>query len=658
MFYLLVAFVMLIAGCRKEQPVLMNQEDNEVISESELFEPELTEIELFETTTLYEHDFILYYVNCAADNIIETEESHNPGLYQSIADKEYGRDDVTGMVWGYQKKEYMIPEYDSKNVNDSKWTIAEGIEYVPEETGFYYDFSLPEGEYEITVGFFNPFSARTIDVDAEGMNEISGQKILKYNLTEAVFTKNVTDGELNLKIYNSKRGKDYMKNPILSYIMVSAVPEYDKELLFLLLSDAEVKAEKEEIYTRLSFSKLLKKKTIAEAVYQSEAAFDDIKEAYLALEEAYKELSLVEIYDSFRPGDPWYDTDNNLIQAHGGQVQKLMIPNETTGILEEKWWWVGEDKTKGNRGGICAYSSFDLYNWTFEGIIMRNISQREQLDTEEYFIKLYNNYSEEELDNVYQCINDSTSIIERPKMIYNEVTGKYVLWFHADGPTDMSDSNYAAASAGVAISDSPAGPFQFIDRYRLHTCPEDQEDMYPQSKGMARDMNLFVDDDKTAYIIYSSEENLTIYISKLNESYTYLETSPDEAVYGVDYIRLYPGAQREAPAIVKKVGWYYLMTSGATGWSPNQARYWRASELFGEWTDMGDPCIGDINKTTFESQSTCIFNAGGDAYIYMGDRWNSEELAESRYVWLPINFNKNGELEIRWIDKWRYEAAN
>lgn len=129
---------------------------------------------------------------------------------------------------------------------------------------------------------------------------------------------------------------------------------------------------------------------------------------------------------------------------------------------------------------------------------------------------------------------------------------------HADGPTKDSQSSYAAASAGVAVSKTPYGPFRFIERYRLNTCPADQEDMYPQSKGMARDMNLFTDDDGTAYIIYSSEENLTLNISRLNDSYTYLATEPDEAVYGVDYIRLFPGAQREAPALFKRDGVYLL----------------------------------------------------------------------------------------------------
>ena len=93
---------------------------------------------------------------------------------------------------------------------------------------------------------------------------------------------------------------------------------------------------------------------------------------------------------------------------------------------------------------------------------------------------------------------------------------------------------------------------------------------YDQSKGMARDMNLFVDDDGTGYIIYSSEENATPFISKLNEDYTYLSASPETAVQGVDFLRseTFAGQKREAPAMFKYDGKYYLMTSDAPDGAP------------------------------------------------------------------------------------------
>jgi hypothetical protein len=63
---------------------------------------------------------------------------------------------------------------------------------------------------------------------------------------------------------------------------------------------------------------------------------------------------------------------------------------------------------------------------------------------------------------------------------------------------------YAKTRAGVAVSDSPFGPFRYIDSYRLDVAPAGEPNYQPDNPGMARDMNLFVDDDGTAYITYSS----------------------------------------------------------------------------------------------------------------------------------------------------------
>ena len=84
----------------------------------------------------------------------------------------------------------------------------------------------------------------------------------------------------------------------------------------------------------------------------------------------------------------------------------------------------------------------------------------------------------------------------------------------------------------------------------------------------SRDMTLFQDEDGTAYVIYSSEDNWTLYIAELNEDYTgltglysrnYVEKSGSKGVYA-----------REAPALFKEDGTYYLISSGCTGWRPNE----------------------------------------------------------------------------------------
>lgn len=599
---------------------------------------------------LQETDHVLYEVNCGAGDM-----AGGAGLYQSVVDQEYGLDEQTGKSWGYQPQEYMtaVKDESGEDLTAYRWEVKEGTEYDNESTGFYYLFEVPQGEYEITAGFYNPFSARTVSVEAEDETLIEDLKILKYQKTEEVCYQEVTDGCLNIKVYNPKRNKDAMKNPILSYLIVRAVPGDSREMLVQYMELLEPVNQQEKNYKQESFLRYLEQYNKAEELLVKEEQKNTAyREAYRNLRQAYESLEEIMRYQTFNNERSWTDDEGNVIQAHGGQVQRLTYTDKETNKKVTKWWWVGEDKTQGAHGGICAYSSDDLYNWHNEGIVMRNVSGREQLDEVDYYKKLYGDCTEQEKDHIYECLSAQTAIIERPKLIYNEKTDTYVMWFHADGPTKDSQSSYAAASAGVAVSKTPYGPFRFIERYRLDTCPEDQEDMYPQSKGMARDMNLFTDDDGTAYIIYSSEENLTLYISKLNDSYTYLATDPEDAVYGVDYIRLFPGAQREAPALFKREGVYYLMTSGCTGWTPNQARYYRADSVLGEWENCGDPCIEDTKQTTFDSQSTCIFAADDNTWIYMGDRWYSDDLANSGYIWLPVDFNEEGSMNIAYQKEW------
>lgn len=357
----------------------------------------------------------------------------------------------------------------------------------------------------------------------------------------------------------------------------------------------------------------------------------------------------------FTPGAQWVDTDGSLIQAHGGQIQYMPVP-DSTGETVMRYVWVGENKSNGHFGNcVAVYTSDDLYHWTFQGDVLRAVESREALSNDPYFIKTYDGYTSEELDHVYYCIN-TKAVMERPKMLYNEKTRKYVIWFHSDDATEKNlNYKYDVGMAGVAVSESPFGPFRFIDRYRLNRCPEGQIDCYPSSKGEARDMNLFQDTDGTGYIVYTSENNKTLYISKLNEEYTCLSTAPEEAEYGVDYIRIFPGAMREAPALAKgDNGRYYLISSSTTGWMSNQARVWSADHIFGAWQNDGNPCLGTDANITFDTQSTCLFRAGNGQWIYCGDRWNSGNLSDSRYVWLPVGFDGD-RLTIAWTPQWKWD---
>ena len=362
----------------------------------------------------------------------------------------------------------------------------------------------------------------------------------------------------------------------------------------------------------------------------------------------------------FLPGARWKDTEGTLIQAHGGQVQKMPVPDgngdtqemsvpDGNGGMQEMYVWVGEDKWSGHLGNsVAVYTSEDLYHWEFRGDVLRSVPNRDALDTDPYFTQLYAGCSKEELDHIYAIIG-ADKVIERPKMLYNAKTGKYVIWFHNDCYTDKNSYYYDVGMAGVAVSDSPFGPFRLIDRYRLNECPPGQIDCYPTSKGEARDMNLFLDDDGVGYIVYTSENNKTLYISRLNDEFTNISGTR----YGVDYIRLFPGAMREAPVLMKHEGRYYLMSSSTTGWMSNEARVWSSDTLFGVWRNDGNPCVGAGAAVTFDTQSTILFEAPNGQWFFGGDRWNGNELHDSRYVWLPVTF-EGERLTIRWEEEWSW----
>jgi hypothetical protein len=161
---------------------------------------------------------------------------------------------------------------------------------------------------------------------------------------------------------------------------------------------------------------------------------------------------------------------------------------------------------------------------------------------------------------------------------------------------------------------------------------------------MSRDMTLFVDDDDKAYYIYASENNATLHISLLSDDY--LSQSGK-------FIRVAPGGYNEAPAIFRREGKYFMITSGCTGWEPNAARLFMADDMLGVWTEYPNPCAGTNAELTFLSQSAYILPVAGkkNAYIFMADRWMPNKPSSGQYVWLPVQF-ENGLPVLRWLDNW------
>jgi hypothetical protein len=68
---------------------------------------------------------------------------------------------------------------------------------------------------------------------------------------------------------------------------------------------------------------------------------------------------------------------------------------------------------------------------------------------------------------------------------------------------------------------------------------------------------------------------------------------------------------------------------------------------------IGDPCTGKDSEITFFAQSAFVFPVAGkkEAFIAMFDRWNKDNLRDSRYVWLPVQFISE-QVKIQWRDAW------
>jgi Glycosyl hydrolases family 43 len=298
-------------------------------------------------------------------------------------------------------------------------------------------------------------------------------------------------------------------------------------------------------------------------------------------------------------GKLWYDDKGGLINAHGGGII----------FANNSYYWFGEKRGRSASEGVNVYSSADLYNWKNEGLAFSP------------------DYSDSTSDIAFGCV------MERPKVIYNAKTAKYVLWFHLE----LKGKGYSAARAGVAVSDKITGPYKYVHSFR-------------PNGNMSRDMTLFADADGNAYHIYSSRENYDLRITKLSDDFL-TATAEDKLLFS---------NHREAPALFAYNGKYYMITSGCTGWAPNKATVHEAIAVWGPWTELPyNPMEGVDADLTFGGQSTFVLPVAGqkDAFIFMADKWNPRNLKDSRYVWLPVQFTK-GLPVIKWIPEWDLRFFN
>ncbi len=348
---------------------------------------------------------------------------------------------------------------------------------------------------------------------------------------------------------------------------------------------------------------------------------------------------------SFKPGQVWLDTSGKRIQAHGGSVM----------YVDGTYYWYGEnkEKTDGKNGiwtwGVRCYSSKDLYNWEDRGCIIPP-----------------------DLNDEDSSLNPYRAMLDRPHIIYNAQTKKYVCWMkvmhHDQTQTET-----------VMTADHILGPYTMV---RDHLKP----------LGMsAGDFDLAVAPDGKAYYYFERVHSETI-CADLTDDYTNVT-----GYYSTHFPHCYPPYVREATAHFVRNYHHYLLTSGTTGYYPNPTEAAIADTWHGPYTVLGNLCPTDESRTSFHSQISSVFKVPGkkDLYIACADRWlpsrmnvkyedveklfamnfsrkyTKEEIRLQRakiedagdsgqntsladYVWLPLKFDGD-RVTMEWKDEWRVE---
>ncbi len=201
------------------------------------------------------------------------------------------------------------------------------------------------------------------------------------------------------------------------------------------------------------------------------------------------------------------------------------------------------------------------------------------------------------------------------------------MWWHAD------NSSYGLLVQGLATSPNISGPYTFVSA----TAP---------LGNWSQDFGMFTDyKDGRSYALYSNGDSVygrDDYISAYNEETTTLE----RVIYRFNKLDL------EGPSIIQTEKSYYALMSHKTGYRPNNVVAFRADSLAGPWSQPFP--VAPLGTRTYNSQSGFALRIEGSkktTNLYMGDRWDSNSLWESRYIWLPMEIDDEKKtLELVWED--------
>ncbi|HXB59250.1 MAG TPA: family 43 glycosylhydrolase [Candidatus Acidoferrales bacterium] len=332
--------------------------------------------------------------------------------------------------------------------------------------------------------------------------------------------------------------------------------------------------------------------------------------------------------------DPRRDVTGQIIDAHRGCLQFF---NGTYYLYGTAFGTNRDGAAKGL--SFVVYSSPDLQKWTYEGKLLKDAPE---------------------------------GIYARAYVVFNPTTQKYVLWY--SWFPKLWDGQ-----AGVAVSDSPTGPFEIVNQ-KAH--------LVGKRPG---DGSLFVDDDGTAYYIYTDiDKGYALRVEQLTPDF--LDSTGKSSNIMAE--------GTEAPILFRRKDMYYALcgplcpdcpegsevqvftsysplgpfstklslninhrdVSTATDASASNGTFTnRPGNAFpteptpGNWHTI-DPATSNPNVPVQETWVMKLPAGDNSAYIWIADRWGSAPdgiKGHDLQYWSPLRFGDDGQiLPLKRVLKW------
>lgn len=245
-----------------------------------------------------------------------------------------------------------------------------------------------------------------------------------------------------------------------------------------------------------------------------------------------------------------------------------------------KYYMFGEYKTDSANVfvGFSCYSSPDLANWRFERIALPAVPAGRL---------------------------GPDRVGERPKVMRCPKTGEYVMLAHSD------DRRYKDLCVVYATSPTVNGEYTY------------RGPLLYKGKPIKRwDIGSFMDDDGHGYLLADHGR-----IYRLGDDFHSADSCMMNGLKGAG----------KSPAMFKKDGIYYWLSSHTTSWERNDNMYHTSRSLAGPWEARGAFC--PEGTLTHNSQTSFVLPivVGTDTVpVFMGDRWSfPRQHSAATYVWLP-----------------------